>query len=391
MKILIFSDIHVHSYDRFSRKSPDGKNSRLEMIMKILRNIRQECSQRGIDSVIFAGDLFEAKNKVPMIVFNEVYREFKSWEDLGLNVFMIPGNHDFAIRNGSEHGLNYLKDLKGFTVIENPCTDEWEGLNLCAVPYRERIERSWFERNDRDGIHICIAHGLVEGACYMPSSPPLNPGSSDVIDHEGIPTKDVIMQSWLDDFDLSIVGHIHHSQILGKKKNILIPGMPWQQHPHECVQNRGIWIYDTDTKSLESKVFDDIPVFKKATLYSNGKIGPNQDKTEITYDDAAGNIILLEPENKRVNPAHVIEAKKRLYREFDAFFVEPLPAPMIEEERDARRLNIQSLEDPKSVLKNALESGLLDMQGEDKDELLQLGSSLLNQAMEERKKNTQRE
>ena len=102
MKALVFSDLQAHTHRAYSRPLAGGSNSRLEIALNILDQISKECQERELRRVFFLGDLFEAKNKIPVVVMNRVFERIERMvkEANLIGFYMIPGNHDFAVRNG---------------------------------------------------------------------------------------------------------------------------------------------------------------------------------------------------------------------------------------------------------------------------------------------------
>jgi len=389
MKFIVFSDLHAHSFDKYSKKTKDGRNTRLDVILQCLKNIRDLSIETGIRDILFAGDLFDAKNRVPMIVLNEVYREFSEWEKLGLNVLMIPGNHDFAIRTGEEHGLTVLSQLNRFMIVDKVSKFRWtldtgESVRVIAIPYRERIDADWFVFDEEPEVPtILLGHGLVEGACYIPSGMALGQ-SEPVIDHEGISTRDLIMLDWLNKVDIAVIGHIHYPQKLGLNKHVLIPGMPWIQYPHERNQKRGIWIAQLDKRkgvSFEQHCYGNIPSFIKVQLKEDGGFSMIESPVN-ELDLLSGQMVLLQPESIDVNPQRIIDASNYLYNDCGVVFVDVVKCEQASSLLNAPRIDVSSMQDSKKVLEKVLKSGLLETGSEDIDELIKLGSSILNEVIE---------
>jgi DNA repair exonuclease SbcCD nuclease subunit len=383
-KFLVISDLHAHAHKNFSR-NVEGLNNRLLATLDCLKEVRALCRERDIRDVIIPGDIFDAKNRTAVVTINQVYREFKEWDNEGIHTLMIPGNHDLAIRNGSEHALEVFSHFQHFTLHQEPYKGQWmmsnqKGLHVNAIPYREDLDPNWFASPPQDVPTLCIAHGLMQGACYIPKGPALEYGQENQ-DHEGIPLE-LILQKWVSHFDSVIVGHIHYPQILGKKKHILVPGQPWQQHPHEYKQRRGVWEVSFKKTSHGWKPFyQKIPLatppcFLKMTIDHEGNVEPSPFNLSNQIE---GNIIQLTPKS-----IHVPEKKIRDFvnssLKQDCFYIDVLPPNLLQHESAKERIQLDLEESPTDILEKVIHSGLVDLKGYDASILIELGSQLLTKA-----------
>ncbi len=377
MRFLVFSDLHAHPWSRFSKRLANGRNSRLEDTLQTLKFIRQKATELDVDGVIFSGDLFDAKTRIPLATINVVYREFSQWTR---PVLMIPGNHDFLHRSGSDHALEVFRDLEGFTVVDEPAVIEWElkydVVTVAAVPYREEMRPEWFA-----DAEICVAHGSVVGSKYAPNGlhilPPEMAGKEPGQYGEGI------SMSWLDRYKLAVVGHIHYPQALG---NVLIPGMPMQQHPHELDQKRGVWLVELDTTiPLPAVEFTRLetgsPTFMEALVQEDEAWCLSNYAAKST---AKGNIVLLRPTCTAVPESAILQAKQEI-ESHDPFYVEVLPSQdaLAGTEDNVPRIEVDAARDPVAVLDAVLGSGLVDLRGLDVEAVARTGRDLLVLARQE--------
>ncbi len=383
-KFLVISDLHAHAHKNFSR-TVEGLNNRLIATLDCLREVRALCRERDIRDVIIPGDIFDAKNRTAVVTINQVYRELKSWDDEGIFTLMIPGNHDLALRNGSEHALEVFSHFNHFTLHQEPFWGFWQMSNrekiyVHAIPYREDLDPNWFKCQPQEVPTLCIAHGLMQGACYIPNGPPLEYGQENQ-DHEGIPLE-LILQKWIKSFDSVIVGHIHYPQVVGDVGQILIPGQPWQQHPHEFRQKRGVWEVSFNKTSHGWKPrYEKIPLktppkFLKMTIDRDNNVTRHPQNLS---DQIEGNIVQLTPKNIHV-PETVLRRFVENALKKDVFYIDVLPPDILGQEAPQERIQLDLQESPQNILEKVIHSGLVDLKGFAESILIEKGSELLVKA-----------
>jgi len=379
-RFLVLSDLHAHTHKRFSHVNQEGNNSRLQVALDVLRYIPQLAKRLGVRDVFFAGDLFETKGRVPVKVMNAVYRELYQWGEADLRLVMIPGNHDLAVRDGSETAIQVFGALKGVSTYVAPHSTLW-GLSrepqvaLRCVPYRDHFTEEDFAVPEfAPGTpRICLAHGLVRGSRFMP--------------HDETP-KEVwekahgqIRPSWLDGFDAAIVGHVHLPQVLGARQHILVPGQPYQQHPYDAGQRRSAWLVEVEGGRVKftPHPIPCLPEFFLAKLTGDCSL-------ECPVDlEINGNIILLQPEDHTVLDSVMKEAKERL-NSLGAAHVSITPPALVDplgEQAHEIRLEMDTNQLPQDVLGNVLSSGLVPLRGFAPQELQSEGEEILKEAAQE--------
>lgn len=386
MKFIIFSDLHAHTHQSYSTPIGSGGNTRLMDTVNVLIYIRKKSQETGIRDIIFSGDLFEAKNRIPIVVLNTIYRELLLWKELGLNLIMIPGNHDLAVRTGDEHALEVLKEFKNLNIISKPGWMKWrigkdQYVCLTLVPYREVFKPEWFDpmpistETPKSLLRICIAHGIVQGAkATLNDSRILSDYTNDSL----------IPINWLDKYDLSVVGHVHLPQVLGAARNVLVPGQPWQQFPHEHNQDRGIWIVDIERQSdvqYELIKIPDVPEFVLGELNESGVINwINRLQDHSLEEITKRNIVYITPTSVKI-PIAVIEKTKSLLSDYGAVYSEILPAK-IECELQEPTVQVDLIKSPHETVKQVLESNQVNLQGFTPEELYELSEKFIDEALD---------
>jgi len=90
----VMSDLHCHAWSAFGAVNKDGVNSRLAEILREVDRCCQSIKELGGNTVVIAGDVFHVRGSVAPSVFNPVRNVLRHWTELGMQFFIVPGNHD---------------------------------------------------------------------------------------------------------------------------------------------------------------------------------------------------------------------------------------------------------------------------------------------------------
>ena len=210
LKGIVFSDMHVYPYLRFSHiLDDDGMNSRLSEILDVLGRIVLRINSSDIDFAIFAGDMFNEKDKVNVRAFTEAAIMLALIEKPCL---MVTGNHDFVAKKGGTvlySALSIMKELGDNFYLDEEMVVE--GQSFIGIPcYEPRGVKKHCEEilKVADPAAILVTHAEVKGAV-----------DGRIQFSTGLPT------NLFKKFKMSVVGHIHTPQ-LDDQIGLLIPGTP---------------------------------------------------------------------------------------------------------------------------------------------------------------------
>lgn len=164
----LVSDVHCHSWSQFSKVDADGVNSRLRAILDELMRAARELKKAGGTVLRVAGDLFHVRGNIAPSVFNPTFECFKQIAAMGIDVEIIPGNHDLEGNNTDALGnaMQQLLLIDGCHVVIKPeNTDDYQTV---MVPWIEDLDelRAVAKRMadpDKDLIIHAPLNGVIKG------------------------------------------------------------------------------------------------------------------------------------------------------------------------------------------------------------------------------------
>ncbi len=251
MKILVFSDLQAHTFKRYAKYIKFRKrtcNSRLVNIAKAMRYMGNYAVDNDIDYILFAGDLFNERGKIPTESFNFVHHEIKRWLNKGLTVIMVPGNHDcstkheeYSMETFQELGENFIFLVNGKVRIHK----KWlvVGVGHCEDLGEKIIKAS--KRRYKGEYKLLLSHFLISGSMNA---------SGFVFDNPmGVGTKE------LKCFDFCCIGDNHTPQLI---KHVLSPGSLVAHDFGDANQERGFWELDLRGNGRVRHVFVPVPAIR---------------------------------------------------------------------------------------------------------------------------------
>ena len=269
-EVLIVGDLHIH--ERLEFPGAIGENPRLLDGLDILDQIATIVNERKIRYVIFTGDLFELKDKIPnhiLVPFTQKIETIKkSWET---EIIALRGNHDFKIPEFSTtsifSSIMFIDDVFTIGLIGKDTS-----RSIGFIPfYRDwdEFKEKWVELHNRlPRPDIIMFHNELPGVYY--SAKMKAPKEWDFPYHK----------------DVSYVGgHIHKPQILKLTNNSIdFIGIPYQ-----------LDFDDVGTKTdYHVKLYDiNTNVFKDVTLKYPWFVEINLDKKAEGIIKTKGNYVRI--------------------------------------------------------------------------------------------------
>jgi DNA repair exonuclease SbcCD nuclease subunit len=163
MKVLVFSDLHLHNHVYGSELK-----SRLQDGADVMKQVAEYCSTNLIDHVVFGGDLFHTHGKIDASVLKVAYEGMAAIKEQVPDMFALVGNHDTSDKTMKVHSMHWLKALD-IEVVDKPTHDAY---GMSYLPYTEdsdAIRRFFGSSGD-----ICFLHqgmdGVAMGSGFVPNS-----------------------------------------------------------------------------------------------------------------------------------------------------------------------------------------------------------------------------
>jgi DNA repair exonuclease SbcCD nuclease subunit len=248
MKILIFSDIHIHPH----KKSSD----RLDDCLKVLDWVFEIAKSRDISNIVFLGDLFHDRQRIDVLTYQKTFEVMeRRLSERNLDLRLLLGNHDLWHNDRLDvSSVNPLRSIKGITVVDKPCVQEIsngsEDVYFAFLPYTHNpiedindLEKDW-KSAPQGRKKILGAHLSVDGAVWNTR---FNTTSEVAVEHDGDMTRvgPDIFKRW----DRVFLGHYHAAQRLDDVVEYV--GSPLQLSFGEAFQEKNVIIYDTKEDSSE--------------------------------------------------------------------------------------------------------------------------------------------
>ncbi len=232
--LVILSDLHAHTWSAFA--SGDGENnSRLIRSLQVLNASLERADTLGCPW-IFAGDIVHTAGYALNPVMHGIIKVLSKFPNI--QKVAVWGNHDVSGKGGRillpQTVFGYLLHAVEKLIILDP-ESGWEtfdldGITIGGAGYQPRADLL----NVGPGGDIGLFHQTVLGT-VAPSGHEFT---------EGIPGFLLT-----DNYDISIVGHVHHPQHGDHKGRIMIPGSP-EHHNFGDKGDHGWWVLDAKTHEL---------------------------------------------------------------------------------------------------------------------------------------------
>ena len=192
--------------------------------------------ERGIDTVIHLGDVFDVRKGIDYWSLDWAKRVFfDPLHRRGIDTHLIVGNHDIFYKtslklNSLQLNLNEYDNLAFYSF---PQTVSIKGTPIFMVPWicEDNADRFLMER-DRSVASLVMGHLQLTG---------FEANQNYKCDHGTDPKT-------FDQFDAVFSGHFHKQS---KRSNITYLGNPYQLYWNDEGETRGFHIFDLETQELE--------------------------------------------------------------------------------------------------------------------------------------------
>ena len=196
--ILIASDLHAHTWTRFSTTLPDGSNSRAADLWKIFDQLERHIEEYRPTYVIIPGDLTHRRYFVQFSIYTQLVRRIATLRRrYGVSIIVMVGNHD--IESDGQHSLGPMKYLDGVTVVDQPTLIELDGFGIVFFcPYMSGDQVAEAFRAQRVPMALAITHYAFDGKAM---------GTSEYAVPSPLRKQDA------DSFDRVVLGHVHSPSV----------------------------------------------------------------------------------------------------------------------------------------------------------------------------------
>lgn len=246
LRALIFSDLHICDYAKF--------NTRLDTAIEILNLIASRCMEEKVPA-IHLGDLFHKSESQSTYLINYLQKAFKELNQYDWTLYSISGNHCCPHANRVGNKPTSWVKLYSNWYPWLKCIDfdriHIKNLYLYGVPYLDHniglndYIKNLHLVNTKRNKHILLLHTDY-------------PGARDT-DGVEVGTVENLNTNLLSKFDLTLIGHIHKPQRLGKK--IYMVGAPYQQRRTDKNCEMGYWELYSDCSMKFINLSDKFPKF----------------------------------------------------------------------------------------------------------------------------------
>lgn len=224
MKILVFTDLHIHDYKQFN-----SDHNRLDNCLKVLHDVADRAHHDGINTILFVGDLFDSQRALLTRVVNRTVETFvhlfEKYPDI--RWYAITGNHDQAEKSlykgvgttPAESALKHIETLSdGQFYIVDSSIIEIGNVLVGGIPYYEypeHFEQALLDLTEAIDIHYETPEEFYK--ILLIHQTPVDPTGNPMIKTETNPS-DPVYSKW----DYTFCGHIHSRKQL--TDNFLIVG-----------------------------------------------------------------------------------------------------------------------------------------------------------------------
>ena len=171
---------------------------------------------------------------------------FKYLKNVSVPQVMLKGNHEEAYPGSPVHSLVAYRDY--CRVVDFP----YENGDILFLPYTNDINKFKQWLNQYPNKRLLFCHQTFDGAQY----------ANGFYDPNGIPIE------WVAGYDMVLVGHIHTAQSFA---NIWYPGTPFANSWNDADQEKGVWLFDTDTLAKQF-IPTGLPEYKTLLVQSSQEI-----------------------------------------------------------------------------------------------------------------------
>ena len=233
MRFVICSDQHFHNWREFACQNEDNINSRLQLTIDELNHVAETAQKKKVNQIFFAGDLFHQPGHIQPSVFNPVCNALYNIASNGIEIVMIPGNHDleFSVSNdiGSPMTIFHYLDVENTCIVNKPIVHG----EVALFPWERDLEKLKESMRERaEPYRVAIIHAPINDVLY------------------GIPNNGLVASELADmGYQYVFAGHYHNHKNFGN--GVISIGALGHQTWSDVGSLAGHIFVDTDKKIIE--------------------------------------------------------------------------------------------------------------------------------------------
>jgi len=238
--------------------------------------------ENNIKNLIHLGDLVDRRKYINFVTLDDVRKNFIfKLGTMGIDTHIIIGNHDTYYKNTNEvnavQGLfSTLEGQMEPWIYESATVKNFDGLDICFVPWicPENAEAT-MEVIENTDAEILMGHLEVSGYSM----------------HRGMVCEHGLSKNTFDKFDMVFSGHFHYKN---GDNHIRYLGTPYELTWNDEGDQKGFYVFDTDTRELEF-IKNPYKIFHKINYNDLERDYTKNDYSE--YKDCYVKIIVVEKED----------------------------------------------------------------------------------------------
>lgn len=229
MKILLITDQHF------------GVRNDNQVFIEKYRQFYQNAvipfiKKNNIKTVFCLGDTFDKRKSINFLSLESAKDMwFKPLEDMGVDLYMLLGNHDIYYKNTLKVNApkHLLGEFENIHIIDHPTELTFDGMKVLMLPWMcDANKQTALDAVDSSDADVCLGHLELNGFEAIPGHR---------MEHGDDPKV-------FNKFKLTCSGHFH---MKSRKGNINYLGNPYQLYWNDYSQKRGFHILNSETLNLK--------------------------------------------------------------------------------------------------------------------------------------------
>lgn len=278
------------------------------------------CLKNGITDIFHLGDLFDRRKYINFGTLNRWKSFFfDPMRDYGINMTVIPGNHDTFSKTNNE--VNSLQELlygyANIKIINEPTVTKVDDVSFMWLPWLNNENyKSSMEYIDNNEADILLGHLELSGFGMHDAHSENTTGMSAELFKK---------------FKMVLSGHYHYRS---NKGNVHYLGIQYEMISSDQDQQKGFHVYDTETKQLEfvpnpfklfEKIFYSDESFEEQKTFAKMDVSPYNEKIVKLYVNKKKNSRVFEGFVERLMKQNLIDLQiMEDYSEFHESSVEDI-------------------------------------------------------------------